>query len=294
MKNIEDTLQRLEKIMAATMERNPHSAGIISSFRPIIIARTRLIDDLDLPGDDSLTLDEDLFKEGVPLGKQNACFRESDPFEAVAISLMPALKAGFPALNGIWERFTGLMDARAIRLYDFFRSFPSGGEEVLGQWAQQLDADIRVVGFIVRSVARVILERRALNWAGLLTGFEWEKGFCPVCGSLPNISKHQEGTGQRWLHCPMCSHEWRFRRVVCPCCGNDDQKAMSYFSIEDKEQESAFACEMCKSYLITVPKVSDLAEYHPDIAALGLAHLDIVMQEKGYLPMAQTEWSAFA
>ena len=157
---------------------------------------------------------------------------------------------------------------------------PDGGEDLLASWAQLLEADVRIPAFLARSVARVILERRALDWAGLVQDFEWEKGYCPLCGSPPNISKHLEGTGQRWRHCPECNHEWRFRRVVCPCCENDDQKTMSYFTIDEKEQESAFGCEMCKSYLVTVLKVSGTAEFDPDIAALSLSHIDIIMQEK--------------
>jgi FdhE protein len=294
MKDIEDTLQKLEKIMAGAMDRNPHSANIISAFRPLIIARTRIVDDLDLPGDVSFSVDEAQFKEGIPLARQNMYFRADDPFESVYLSLMPALKTGFSGLGGILEKFTGLVDSRTIRFHDFFKTYPSGGEDVLGQWAQLIDADVRVVGFLARAVARTILEKRAHDLAGLIKDVEWEKGYCPICGSFPNISKHKDGTGQRWLHCPMCNHEWRFRRVVCPCCENDDQKTMNYFHIEDKEQESAFACEMCKSYLITVNKVSDVADFEPDISALSLAHVDMIMQEKGYLPMAQAEWSAFA
>ncbi|HNY66981.1 MAG TPA: formate dehydrogenase accessory protein FdhE [Deltaproteobacteria bacterium] len=294
MKNIEDTLKRLERSLTSAMDRNPHSSCIISAFRPLIIARTRLVDSLELPGNEEFTLDKARFKDGVPLARQSGYFREDDPFESVAISLMPALKAGFPDQVTTWERLTGLIDSREIRLYDFFQAYPSGGEEIIEEWAKLIDADVRIVGFLARSVAKTILERRALDWAGLIKDLEWEKGYCPICGSFSHIAKHKDGTGERWLYCPMCSHEWRFRRVVCPCCENDDQKTMSYFHVEEKEKESAFGCEMCKGYLITMTKVSDLSEFNPEIAALSLAHLDVIMQEKGYVPMSQAEWSAFA
>lgn len=294
MKDIEDILQKLERLAARAMERNPHSAGVVSAFRPLIMARARLVDSLDLSDGGEFTLDENLFRQGIPVARQNAWFREDDPFAPVALSLIPPLKTGFPDLNSTWERFTGLIDDKKIFLPDFFRSYPAGGDDLLASWAQLLEADVRIPAFLASSVARVILERRALDWAGLMQDFEWEKGYCPLCGSPPNISKHLEGTGQRWLHCPRCNHEWRFRRVVCPCCENDDQKTMSYFTIDEKEQESAFGCEMCKSYLVTVLKVSGSAEFDPDIAALSLSHIDIIMQEKGYLPMVQPEWSTFA
>ena len=128
----------------------------------------------------------------------------------------------------------------------------------------------------------------------MIKELEWEKGYCPMCGTFPDITKNLEGSGQRWLHCPLCGHEWRFRRVVCPCCENDDQKTMTYFHIENRETESCFTCEKCKCYLITVTKVSDLSEYEPDIAVLSLAHLDVIMQEKGYSPMVECEMNIYS
>ena len=38
-------------------------------------------------------------------------------------------------------------------------------------------------------------------------------------------------------------------------------------------------------------KVSDVTEYDPDIAVLSLAHLDVIMEDKGYSPIAECEWN---
>jgi len=37
--------------------------------------------------------------------------------------------------------------------------------------------------------------------------------------------------------------------------------------------------------------VRDLQEIDLDISALGLAHLDILMRDKGYVPMVPAEWN---
>lgn len=289
MSDLDNTLQRLDKILTAATISYPHSAGILNAYRPLIISRTRLIDALDLKEGEPPALDKDLFKKGVPLFGQNSFFREDDPFETTARSLLPALKEGFSGQSGVWDKFAELLDAKEIGLYDFFKSFPLDGDEVISRWAGMLGTSTEVIGFLAGAVARVILEKKARDGANLIKDLEWEKGYCPICGTYPDITKNLEGSGQRWLHCPLCGHEWRFRRVVCPCCDNDDQKTMTYFHIENKDNESCFTCEKCKCYLITVTKINDLSEYDPDIAVLSLAHLDVIMQEKGYSPMAECE-----
>ncbi|HQI02823.1 MAG TPA: formate dehydrogenase accessory protein FdhE [Deltaproteobacteria bacterium] len=287
----EDTLRKQEKILLAAIKNNPHSSEILNAYKPLIMTRARLVDDLELKGEETFTLDKELFKKGVPLFGQNAFFRESDPFETVARALLPALREGFSSQFSVWDKFAGLIDAQTIRLYDFFKTFPTDGEDVLSRWAEMLDTDIRVTGFLMRAIARVVLEKRSRNHADVIKGLDWEKGYCPMCGAFPDITKHLEGSGQRWLHCPLCGHEWRFKRVVCPCCENDEQKTMSYFHVENRENESCFTCEKCKCYLITVTKVSDVTEYDPDIAVLSLAHLDVIMEDKGYSPIAECEWN---
>jgi FdhE protein len=293
MNTMEKTLQRLEKNIETAQKSNPHSAEILSAYRPLILARARLVGTLDLKDEVSLILDEGLFKEGVPLFRQNAFFRPDDPFGGVARSLLTALRQGFPGQSGVWDRLGGVVDGDASGLYEHFKQFPGDGDGVISRWAEMLGADVQVAGFLVRAVVRVILEKRARGLAELIKDLDWEKGYCPLCGSFPDVAKHRDGTGQRWLHCPLCGHEWRFRRVVCPSCENDDQKTMNYFHVADKEKESCSACEKCKCYLITVTKVSDMAEYEPDISVLSLAHLDIIMQEKGYLPMTECQWSRY-
>jgi FdhE protein len=140
---------------------------------------------------------------------------------------------------------------------------------------------------------RVILEKRCKDWAGLIKDFTWDKGFCPICGAAPMVARIDDGIAKRWLHCSQCGNEWTFSRVICPSCENRDQKAMDYFFIEGKEQESTFVCTKCKHYLITLNKLSDLTEFHGEVTALSLVHLDVLMQEKDYLPMASTEWNTF-
>lgn len=293
MEDSSEKISRLEKIMADTTDRNPHTTEIINAFRPLIIKTEQLLDSEILKDKEVFSLDEALFRDGKPLFEQNVIFHEDDPFEQVFLSLIPAFQEGFPKLDEVWKRLEDHVKEKKIRLYDFFA--PSSDEDdLLSQWAELAQTDPRIIGFALSWVIRIMLRKKSQNWETLIQGFTWDKGYCPICGALPGIAIIKEGTSVRWLHCSECAHEWSFSRVICPGCGNKDQKTMTYFLVEDKELESTFVCEECSRYLITLNKVSDLADIDADIMALGLAHLDMIMQEKGFLPMAEPQWGIFS
>ena len=121
----------------------------------------------------------------------------------------------------------------------------------------------------------------------------WEKGYCPVCGAHPTIAVIREKIPQRWLHCSRCGHEWRFSRMFCPGCEQESPSGLDYFYVEDRRQETAFTCNSCKRYLITLNQISDMGDHDRDVSAMSLIHLDLVMQEKGFTPMTWCEWNAF-
>ena len=140
-------------------------------------------------------------------------------------------------------------------------------------------------------VSRVALEQRAKEITLALGAFDWEKGYCPICGSFPSIALIEEEGGKRFLHCSSCGHDWRFTRVICPYCENEAEQGMDYFYIENKTQESAFVCDKCKKYLVTLYRAGNVFARDMDIAAISLIHMDMIMQEKGYEPMTSCVWN---
>jgi len=288
------TLKMLEKMIDSAMKNYPHSRDILESFKPVLLEKARLVDGMESKTDLSLSLDETRFKEGVPLGEQNSLFYPDDPFKDIALSLIPAMIKGFPNLRPDLERLKGLIKKDA---FDVRKYLDAPSEDSQGM-AQKLSTENGIseqaVTFLAHMAARVVLERRGRDWAELLKDFAWDKGFCPVCGSAPMVARIDEGITKRWLACSQCGTEWTFSRVICPFCNSRNQKTMDYFFIQDKEQESTFVCTQCKHYLITLNKVSELTEFQGEITALSLVHLDVLMQEKGYLPMASTEWNTLS
>jgi FdhE protein len=69
---------------------------------------------------------------------------------------------------------------------------------------------------------------------------------------------------------------------------------MDYFYIEKKTQESAFVCDKCKKYLVTLYRAGNVFARDMDIGAISLIHMDMIMQEKGYEPMASCVWNVLS
>jgi FdhE protein len=164
--------------------------------------------------------------------------------------------------------------------------------------------DRHSLSFVVNLVLSTVLQSLAPYLADRITELPWNRGYCPICGSLPSIgylskvlSTSNEflvgGGGQRYLHCAMCGHDWRVARHFCAACERDDNDEHLYFQVRDSASERVDVCHHCGHYL----PCFDLRETdglpHMDMVAVGLAHLDMLAQEKGFRPMVRAPWNTF-
>ena len=124
-----------------------------------------------------------------------------------------------------------------------------------------------------------------------LTG---KKAIAPSAAIFRPLRLIEEEGGKRFLHCSSCGHDWRFTRVVCPYCEKEAPQGMDYFYVENKTQESAFVCDKCKKYLVTLYRAGRLLARDMDISAISLVHLDMIMQDKGYEPMSPCVWNVLS
>ena len=289
--NYEERIEHIEQLMDDVIEKNPHSKDIINAFRPVIVERCLLVDKLELQNTDATKIDKRKFKGGVPVLRQTTLFRDDDPWAEIALSLIPAMKQGFPALQDDLENLKVLVEKGNISIYDYFKSYPADGDTIVTGWASEFNITAAAVALLLITTMRIILEKRSqhIEWKG----GHWEKGYCPVCGTFPSIAMIKEKIAERWLHCSQCGYEWKFSRVICPYCEDEAYKEMPFFFVENKDKECAYACDKCKRYLITLNRMSDLIFRDLDISAISLTHLDVIMQKKGYQPMAACEWNVF-
>jgi FdhE protein len=285
-------IKLLEKNIGEASESHPHSRDIIHAFAPFLLEKASLMGTLDLKDGRAMAMDELQFKNGMSLLQQNEFAPDSDACEIIAKAILPPLETGFPKLSTDLEKLRAALMEKKIGFADLLVSSHDEAEGSIETWALHEDVSIEAVRFVRMMIARVYFEKTARTLAPLIKDSTWEKGYCPICGSAPMIAKIRDKIGTRHLYCSQCAHEWIFSRVICPSCGRNKQSSMTYFFVEGNNSESAFVCEECGRYLITVDKVSDLVSFDPDLSSLSLVHLDVIMQEKGYSPMASCAWNS--
>jgi formate dehydrogenase maturation protein FdhE len=106
---------------------------------------------------------------------------------------------------------------------------------------------------------------------------------CPRCGGAPQLSvlsaAGASGDGSsRQLQCANCQTLWPFRRVMCPGCGEEDERTLGYFQSPALDHVRIDACDRCRRYLksvdlgrlgLAVPLVDEVAAAPLDAWAFG-------------------------
>lgn len=284
---------RLEGVIDDVVSQNPHSREVIAAFKPLLLARERLLDELKVEPADGSLIDGENLRQGIPCISQTPLLLKDDPWEKIGLEVLSAVREGFPALKEDVNRLEEKIKAGGIELFDAFKEFPGSIDTAVDRWSKGVGVKPETVRLMLRSAARIVLQAKSQGIGVHIEAGGWERGYCPVCGAYPTIAVIREKITQRRLHCSRCGHEWRYRRMFCPGCEKESPSGVDYFYVDDRRQETAFTCNFCKRYLITLNHISDIGEQDRDVSAMGLIHLDVIMQEKGYTPMAPCEWNTF-
>jgi len=106
---------------------------------------------------------------------------------------------------------------------------------------------------------------------------------CPLCGGRPAVGVlRSEGDGaKKSLICMLCAHEWLFRRIYCPACGEEREPQMAFYSAPEIAHVRVDVCDTCHTYLKSV----DLTKTGLAVAVvdeLATIPLDLWAREHGY------------
>ncbi|MDY6793416.1 MAG: formate dehydrogenase accessory protein FdhE [Thermodesulfobacteriota bacterium] len=172
---------------------------------------------------------------------------------------------------------TGKLDPESL----FFSLF-EGGASFFEKTATRLKIDKSALAFITYNSIKPSLTICAAQLSTYLEKESmWEKGYCPVCGSMPGLSMFME-KGERFLFCSFCWHQWSSQRLHCPFCNNTDSKTLNYFYSEEEKEYRVDLCDSCKKYIKTIDTRETQRYIYPPLEAVSTLHLDIKAQEKGF------------
>jgi len=286
-----EQISEIKNIIDRALQQNPENGEIIKAFAPIIIKQRQLAEKSSLQKLDCSAINKQKLKAGMPISRQINLILPGDSFKEIALSIAEAVKEGMPQLKENIDLISNLIREDRIRPADYFRNSPDGEGMATDGWAKNLKVSPSNASFLMSLVSRVVLEQRAKEVTASIGSFDWEKGYCPICGKFPSIALIEEEGGKRFLHCSACGQDWRYTRINCPYCEKETRQGMEYFYIENKKQESAFVCDQCKKYLVTLYRAGKVFARDMDVSAISLIHMDIIMQSKGYEPMTACVWN---
>ena len=156
------------------------------------------------------------------------------------------------------------------------------GGETLVRRGGELGLDGDVFALAVRCAFAPFLRACAQELGRTFEGDPDLGGRCPVCGAEPFMAEFDGDDGHRRLACGLCATRWRFARLKCPFCGNEDQKKLGFLEVEGFEGYRADVCESCRRYVKTIDRRRIIEQISLETAEVLTAQLDEAAVENGY------------
>lgn len=188
-------------------------------------------------------------------------------------------------LGSRFESFLSLAEAHGPQpLADVSRKLRSGGQAF---WSELLSAAWLThspsdgPGFLAMAFVQPyaeLLRSRGSRQPSLHTN-----ALCPFCNRKPGFGVlRQMGDGAaRSLGCSFCLAEWEFRRIVCPACGEENDRKLPVFTASEFDYIRVECCDACKRYIKTVDLTKN-GRAEPLVDELASAPLDLWARDQGY------------
>lgn len=283
--------ERIIKAIERMEEEIPQLGEIYDAFKELMAQQAAFKAGLPSPEIPTLELDTQLYSQGVPLLDSGAFAPSWSSLQKAAARLIPAMERGFPKIREQLLILKEVMETTDRETAPLARVLASGTNEDLRQIAGELGVAPANLEFVVGQLKKPFAEKRSEAAPSVPESVEWVKGYCPVCGSWPELSFLEGQEGRRWLRCSFCGHEWQFMRTQCPFCETTDLEKMELLFQEDRPFERAELCYECRKYVVGVDLRDRPYEVVHEVAALGLVYLDILAQEKEFSPGAICAWN---
>jgi len=106
---------------------------------------------------------------------------------------------------------------------------------------------------------------------------------CPICSGNPivGVLRPEGDGGKKSLICMLCAHEWAFRRICCPACGEEREPQMGFYAAPEIPHVRVDICDTCHTYLKTID-LTKAGLAVPVVEELAAIPLDLWAREHGY------------
>ncbi|MBM4327537.1 MAG: formate dehydrogenase accessory protein FdhE [Deltaproteobacteria bacterium] len=281
-------LAEMERIKRET----PSVTNIVEAFEGLLLERERIKGEIETPEPESaLTTDPARLSKGIPAVGRAGFAIPTSRLKDVYYRLAPAMIKGFPGVRPKLEVLGRAFNDGSLDLEAAIKHLLADRQNQVEKIARAARVKPDIFSFVLGQIVRPFVEKEAERIGPSLSDLHWDKGYCPVCGSWPSLSLLKGKEGRRWLKCSFCSHEWTHLRTACPFCENEDLETMEYSYAEKREGERVEVCHKCKRYVLSLDMRDRLDQTTTAATSIGLIHLDIIAQDKGFVPGAVTDWN---
>ena len=282
------SLDKIKELIAVHKKKKPAYENILSFYEKIATEQESFRSSISVtPPAVNMDIKRSQMKEGFPLLEKQDFVLDVDSSKNLFESMCNVARNENAKMRENIQALEEAVTINALNTKELLRRFYD--DSFIDKVAAEFDIDAVVLKFLVTESIRPSLAANVEKLGDQIDLKNWLRGYCPVCGSLPQISFLKD-EGKRSFQCSLCTFEWPSERLKCPFCETRDHKNLHYFYAEGKESHRVDLCENCHQYIKTV----DLRKlgYEPDLAIEDIVtiHLDILAQDKGYRRPAPSLW----
>lgn len=274
-------------------EENVRLKAILDAFGKILIEQARWKALLPNPPIGELTLAaREKFEKGVPIADRTQIVRLGDLWQTAADKLIPSMLQGFSGIAAQLENLQNIILQDGSFPDSFIEAAYGSDIDRARELAARVDIDAELLLFVLQQLAKPAVEKRAEALFAQIRDLPWSRGYCPVCGSFPEVGFLMGKEGRRVLRCSFCASTWHFYRLSCPFCETENPDDREIFFVEGRPEERAEVCHKCKTYVTAIDLRNPPDACIQAILHLCLMHLDVIAQKKGFNPMKGIGWKA--
>jgi len=290
--NLEDARRKLEGKIAQLKKKSYISAELIELLEAVANRQldARVEAEVTLPSSDKFASPEAVL-QGMPLvGREDFPFDKEQAEKLLAEFVELLSDMGGPLGDGA-KAVGKALDSGDLSTEELFEKFLEDDHKFFAPWAERTPDAPRTLSFLAFAALSPSLEAAGAQLATSLPEVKVHPvGSCPVCGSLPLISTLKEKEGFRHATCSFCRHDYRVKRIACTTCGEEEQKKLTFFTVEEEPGFRVDVCDTCKTYIKTI----DFRELDkvamPILDDLDSLALDYVAAGQGYKRATLSAW----
>ncbi len=271
-----------ERIEELARERPSHKQ-VLEFLKEVVTEQFKIKPEIEthpVPMDEALV--QKKTAEGFPLVNKGDLVLDVGSATILFKALCTVLKRNHK-VSGDVAKIEQLISGAELNVEELFQETAAGNGEFVASLSERLNLRADILSFLAENSLRPNFEAYARELEGHVDQESWWRAYCPICGSEPVMAELVGRERKRFLVCSCCGYEWRFKRIQCPFCENEERRQFKYFFTEEGDRAYRVeTCQKCKKYIKTVDTEALNDAFMPLVEDVGTLYLDVVAKKEGY------------